>query len=415
MPSNDYSPLGKLSCGFDLSHVASLELYRTAGDEATVYAPGEFGAFADIHDLLSGLGSEDSRTLTGALNTAREVAELAGEFTAYITGNGSGSTSGLYAEDRVAIRYSAPFSVRAASANNPFGFDTADTVAIASGTEYVAVAPRDWTRGIIRGGSDTILTLTVGATEANAFVDSIYQNIPTMLRTWDLGDTLSGSGALSLTALENLGVWVNDTDVTARWILNAEGFVEYWRSSTRGALEWINADLRKFLGFTGLELDVNATGGMTYTRGTYRPHGMLWLARPIEYLEPKIRGKRRVAEAADGHTDTAHLSTRKGWILRFVVRGLAATEDSTVEALDGFLAYMWKAPHLTIYQNVNEVRRATRASEGYSLEVCGEDNYRVGRVRIVLDADKQDQEFSLEDPRVRLRYFMELTGNEYVP
>jgi hypothetical protein len=410
MPALDYNPKAAISCGLDLTHLAGHILYQKVwhgGVSASVVASAGFGDCEDIYDLLHAQGSHDIRTLAAALNNATASGEPIPEgFAAYVN-----------ASDRVEISYPHPFSIRAA-VGNPYGLDTLDVEAQLRDGVYVARAVGDWTRGTFLNPSypNEILSfwITYSGSEYLAYMDGgRYQGVIQSLRDWSLSDTLTGEGSASLTGLEGRSAGSYGT----RWILSDTGYVEYWTDLTEISITWASTELRDVLGYTGSEPlnPVADSGGYSVMRATYRPHGLLWLNRPVEYVEPRVRGTRRLAEATDGRVDTTHLATRRGWLMRFSIQGLASTEDATAEALDGFFAYLWKAKHFTLYQNTAEPRKAAARRDGYSLELCGEDNYRVGRIRLVLDPGIEVADFTLEDPRIRLRYFMELSGNEYIP
>lgn len=393
MPALNYSPNGMLSLQFSLAELAGADLWSDS--LGTVAAPSTFDKFADIFDLLHGNCSVTGRDLAALLNTALTVNELPGTFTAFIRPN-----------DLIAVSYSeGAFSFRATSATNPYGFDT-DSV---ESSEYegaqTVTAARYFSFGNFDGGDVGTFEITIGADTATAFDDAgKHQGVIQRVRPAGLTDRLAGA-ATNLTAL------AGGAD---RFLLNDAGKVEFWRSgSARGALTWESDLLRDFLGFTGYEAASTVDGYLRLV-ATHAPKATLFLNRPIEFIEPRVRGLRRASEASDGHVESAHLLTRRGWDLRFAVTGIADTEDKTAEALDGFFMLLWKAEHFSVYQNAQEPRVAVSNRELFGIDKTPEDNYRVGRLRLVLDQNVNEIAFDLEDVQIRLRYFFELRGWDWI-
>jgi hypothetical protein len=146
---------------------------------------------------------------------------------------------------------------------------------------------------------------------------------------------------------------------------------------------------------------------------THAPQGLLWLDRPIEYFEPEIKAARNVQELSDARFEQAHISTVHGWRLRFAVSGLAATVDRLMDAEENFFDLLWRSEFFTVFLNTLEKRIAVREKVGYSIEVCGQDDKRMGCHRLVLDPGVNGMPFNLEDPEIRARYFLELLGWNY--
>jgi hypothetical protein len=400
MPANNYAPIGMLSLQFNLTELASQPLWSDGA--GTVNAPAGFDRFEDIHDFLHGNCSATGRDLAALLNTALAVGELPGAFTAFIDTN-----------DHVAVSYSeGAFSLRAESGDNPYGFSQVDYASSIYNGAHTVRAPNPWRRGVFgyTGGDFGTLEITIGATTVSAFDDvGNHQGVIQRLRAATLSDTLAGATTTNLTAIAN-GEGGGD-----RFLLNDSGRVEFWRSgSGRGDLVWESDALRDFLGFTGHEA-ATVVGASLRLVATFPPLATLWINRPIEYVEPRVRGVKRQAEASDGRTESAHLLTRKGFDIRFAVTGIADNEDRTAEALDGFFGLFFRAEHFTVYQNVNEPRRAVSNRGAYDLETTPEDNYRVGRLRLTPDAGISEFGFDLEDPQIRLRYFFDLRGWNWIP
>lgn len=394
MPAFNYAPNGMLSLQFSLSNLAGLPLWSDGLGTKT--APGNIDRFEDIYDLLHGNCSVEGRDLAALLNTALAVQELPGSFTVFIRPN-----------DLIAVSYSeGAFSFQASSEDNPYGFDTDAINSSAYDGVQTVTAAHYFRYGTFDGADVGTFEIVIDDATATAFDDAgKHQGVIQRLRPSTLADSLAGASATNLSAISG---------ISDRFLLNEDGKVEFWRSgSGRGDLTWLSDFLRDFLGFTGYE-NTAIESGYCKIVATHSPKATLWLNRPIEFMEPRVRGARRSSEATDGRVESAHLLTRRGWDLRFAVTGIADNEDRTAEALDGFFMLFWKAEHFTVYQNVQEPRRAVSNREFFSVELSPEDNYRVGRHRLVMDASINEVGFDLEDPQIRLRYFFELRGWDWI-
>lgn len=389
MPAKNTNPKGAVQLSFSLAHLANEPLYTDSNGDVSAPSSWLTTVFEDVNDLLNGKASDPSRTLAGVVNNALVALGVPGSFTASIT-NG----------DKVRLTYSlGAFSLRALNAANPFGFST--TLTASSGGSVTA--PVDFSRGTFNH-SVASLEITIGITTVTAFFDvGTHAGVLYALRSQTLEDSLTGC-ADSLMA--------NDGRTTTRFFLNNDGLVEIWRDSTYGALYWLSTELRDILGFTGAEVQ-HSSGGSVYVRASYPPRFLIWINGPIEYAESFARAIRSSAEASDGRREIKHIRTDIGWEFRFFVTGIMSNEDKRAELIDNFWRYYFQAASFTVYQDVNEIRRAVALRDGYDLAKCGELNYRVGTIRLV-DSETGEFTASPEDPTYVYRYYMALKGWEYV-
>lgn len=384
MPARNYSPIAYLSCSFSLAQLAGEDLYTD--DSGTVTAGAGFGTFRNLRDLLNGYGSPALRTVKGVCDTALTVGGLPGSFQVAITDS-----------DRIRWTYSGgAFQLKALSASNPFGLSTSYVAAVAG----KVTAAADWTRGNV-DLADCTLRIKVGSTETDAFFDEGQaQDVLTLIRGW-AADALCTAPAHNLTA--------TDGRLDVRFVLSDAGKVQCWRSASYGDLTWESEELATFLGFRGDET-AEIVGSSQVLEATDSPLTVLWLNRPIEYCEPKIRSNRSVVRNSAGASQVTHTSTIKGWNVRVCVTGIGSTEDQTDAAWDGFFPYLLKADSFSVFQDAGEPRIAVSRRNVYSAVQTPEDNYRTGVLDLVLDDQAQEYGFDLEDPQVRLRYYFDLPG-----
>lgn len=391
MPALDYTPTGALGLSFKLTELAGEDLY--SDDSGTVTAPSGFDAFKNIRDLCHNHAALSGKDLSSLCNAALAAEPLAGTITVSIDSS-----------DKVSFSYDGgSFSVKASSASNPWGLTTSYTVATVTGGVGVAAAPNNWTRGTFTGGNGQIV-IKVGTHIMTVSLDSgTHQGVIESIRDSSVDDGLTGAVTTNLSTV----------DTAARFLLNDSGYVEIWRDNARGDLVWISSQLQDLLGFTGDETATD-TGTDLVLVASEHPRMMLWIDRPIEYVEPLARGTRRQSKASDGRREIAHLLTERGWTIRFSTLGLASNGDQTADALDSFFLYLWEAEYVTVYQNIYEPRLAAPSRSGYSVELCGEDDYRVGALQLVLDESYTDAAFTPEEPSYRYKYYFEFFGWEWV-
>lgn len=397
-----------------VSQFAGVDLFSRGAE--TVTAPDSWDRFPTIHDLLNGLCSPGEIAGTGGTIAGESLGEVVTQYAADDTPTIVATfTAGIDSEDRIYIESeTAAFSVKAIC-GDVLGFTDQWTDSEVIGTRRRVTAPNDWIRGSFLCGNDPgsgliEYRIRYGAGNQEFTFFPPLGTMPGVLewvRPNDLTDSLANANASNLTALDrNAG-----PHVTTRWFLNSEGKVVCSRPYFVDDLEWLSTEFRDWLGFTGDETAVNqnATGHWLLT-ATHAPQGLLWLDRPIEGFEPEISATRQGQKLSDSRFEQSHITTTHGWRLRFAVTGLASNVDRLLDAQENFFGYLWRSEFFTVYLNVDEKRIAVREKTGYSPEVTGQDDRRMGCHRLVLDLGINGMGFALEDPEVRSRYFLELLG-----
>lgn len=399
-----------------VSQFAGVDLFQRGTN--TVTGPSTWDRFPTIHDLLNGIGSlpylDGTPADLAAEDLGSTITEAAANADPTIT---EAFTAGIDADDRVYIESIVEgFSIKA-TYGDILGFESTYTASVVVGDRHRVTAPNDYTRGQFLCGNDPgsgLIQYTVkyGAAEQLFTVfppPGRHAGVLEWVRTQDQSDLLSNAVGTNLSYLDrNAGPHVN-----TRWFLNDSGKVCNSAPSYVDFVEWLSTDFRDWLGFRGDETPVaDGTGHFTLTATDY-PQGLIWLDRPIEYFEPAIQAARNVQALSDARFEQAHISTVHGWRLRFAITGLAATVDRLMDAEENFFEYLWRSEYFTVYLNTLEKRMAVREKAGYSIEVTGQDDKRMGAHRLVLDPGIAAAAFDLEDPEIRMRYFLELLGWNY--
>lgn len=400
-----------------VSQFAGVDLFSR--DAVTVTAPSTWDRFPTIHDLLNGIGALPLYDGTPADLVGESLAATVTQYAADDTPSIVDTfTAGIDADDRVYLESGlAAFSVKALY-GDILGFETTYTDSVVIGTRRRVTAPNNFTRGQFLCGSDPgsgLISYRVKYGATNQEFDFFpplgrYPGVLEWVREQSESDRLGNANLVNLSYIDRQA----GPHVTTRWFLNASGKVCNSYPSFVDPLVWLSTEFRDWLGFRGDETPVaDGTGHYTLT-ATDSPKGVLWLDRPIEYFEPEIQAAKNTQPLSDGRFEQAHISTIHGWRLRFAITGLAATVDRLMDAEENFFDLLWRSEYFTVFLNVNEKRMAVREKVGYSIEVSGQDDKRMGAHRLVLDPAIASAAFGLEDPEVRLRYFLELLGWNYV-
>lgn len=409
MPAYDYNPNAMLAVQQMVSDFAGQDIYRR--NDITITAP-LWDRFRDIHSLLHGMCSPNAshlRTLQREVQIAGQLLGIAGVFTV-----------GLTFDDHVYISNdTVPFGIKAThvlggdDTANVFGYSNSRQLASAYGDSYRCKAPRNWVRGPY-DYRQAELTLSKADNSGSIVLDTavgIRQSVVTHIRGVTPPDILTETYAQSLMHLDITAADGAGADDQIMWYLGSDGkVVTTWKV---GDFTWMHSGFAEWLGYTTSEAVIDL-GNYKMLKATNYPKGIIWLDRPIEYLEPIVRGVRYSNEASDGTEESTHAMTRMGWKLKLSFDGIASTRDKLAHALKDFFAWLWMSEYFTVYSNVNELRRGGLIKDGYSTAVCGEDDYRVGTIVLNLDPAFNQFEFDPEDTQVRAQYILDLKGWEWV-
>src|SRR3990167_6684278 len=436
MPAHDYTQIGMLCTQQFMSTFAGAQLWKRVigGVDRVVTAPATWGNFTDIHHLLHGMGAVPA---VGS-NQAFDLAALI-EFYSDLAGiEDYGWEVSLTTQDLIRIDNSVdiPFKVKKYGYQPWFGFGASYTDSFTAGAETYVIAPNDYKRGVIPvtstddDGGKVGLTIEVSTVGGPVTFDVIlpsryYQGALEVVRLMAQGDALAENSQDNLTYLDN------DDAIAAgsTWVLGDSGdeagkvVVTYSINLPSGNIQWLSTTFRDWLGFDGTEapIEVLPPGGIGAGDPTnyklvasHPPQGILWLDRAIEYLEPHLEAVRFWEVCADGREKSAHVLTREGWNLRVSIAGLSSTVDRLMFAHEDFFKYFWRSEFFTVYNNVNERRVGARVKSKYSLAVTGEDDYRVGTIRLTPDASFRKLQFDPDKPGFRHQYFLDIPAWKYV-
>lgn len=401
-----------------VSHFAGQVLFNRGTTEIT--APSSWDRFPCLLDLLNGQGSNPNILTIPGESLAESIKYYGETATPAIVDTWH---AGITSEDKVYITAAAtPFRIRHKWGPDVLGIgadwvDSHDFPSFLFEGTWSIIAPNDWIRGEFLSGSDPgngLIGYEIDDNNGAAF--NIYPPLGRMPGVLEWVREQAEADALSNAATANVSYLDQQTGPFpgVRWFLSDAGKVTVIRPYFVYSIEWTNTEFRDWLGFSGNEAETpDGTGCFAMEADNYA-QGLLWLDRPIEYFEPEIRSTRIASELSDGRFEQAHISTVKGWRLRFAITGLASSVDRLMNAQEDFFAYLWRSEFFTVFLNTQERRLARRGRDGYSREITGEDDYRMGIHRLVLDPGISSASFNLEDPSVRSRYFLELIGWNWV-
>lgn len=416
MPVRNYIPKAMLSQEVDVSEFAGTTLFTYGGGDE-VNAPADWSKFASIFELL-GYGVPEGYTLEDELNTADASFEWAVTIGAH--------TDHVRIE---AIKDFYVYGIHSSISNDGAVFGEADSIdrhaTLTAGVYWVEFT-YEWHHGVIDLVREVgVSTLTFRDGALNTVLawypePGHYQGALTLLRTGRNDDLLGLMEAASVGVEHRFiyGTQVQSEAYGADPRYNLEfypGRVVF--ETDADALAWGNTAFRDALGFTGDEVSTELPGYFGGSRyafvATYPPKWAVYLNRAIPQYTPVSKVNAGPLTITNGgHTERTTFSTQRHWDFSIQVAGALTSEDQLFPFIEWF-ERNYRVRFMDLMPDAMEQRLAQGVRSGYSLTHTGEDDYRVGVIRLVLTTGQEELAHESVEPFRRRAYAYSLTGIEY--
>ena len=371
MPLNNPSPSFALLTAWDMRGLSGNAIFTRGSTTVSLptYSTGE-GVYEDVLFFLN--NRESNSIIQGS-----------GQLMGNATFGGASSWSITIDEnDKINIKADADFEVTSTGSSDPLGFGSSTVGAVLVGSEYVATAPNDWTRGMIALDNVTYrIDETVGSGTFNFPQDKPdVQDVTVFLRssTSDADDfSLS-----SLTSIDNTAMSEN----AISWTITDTGFTQCFYPTSAGDITWSSTTLRDLLGFTGLESPV-VDGSFKRLTSTYKNSGVLIPSRPYQSHHLRVENISQSRRKIGGGYVSNFIGSYVIGSLAFDLDALLDESDDYRHFTERFLPLVGPGERINFYQGWGDSRRALRTAQvvgtqkAFDLLFTSEDNGDQGRVR----------------------------------
>jgi hypothetical protein len=371
MPLNDPSPNFALLTSLDLRDHSNTTIFTRAGGSDVVmptFATNDAGIYEDTLFFLNNRGTD------GSLNA---VEQIDSDATFGATWNISINSS-----DKVQITSNVDFTVTSTGTTDALGFSSIINATLV-GSDYVATAPTDWTRGILSLEDITYQIDEVGGAGTFNYpsVQADVQDVPSWIREPSASD-VDNFNLSSLQELDNNAQ--SSSNIT--WILTNDGFTQCYYTTTLGDITWSNITIRDLLGFTGSESPV-VDGTVSRLTSTRKPSGVLLPTRPYQQHHLRVENLSQSRRKIGGGYVSNYIGTYITSILLFDLDALLDSQDDYRHFTNEFIPLVSGGERLNFYQDFGDSRRAlitadvNSSQSAYDLVYTSEDNGSYGRVR----------------------------------
>lgn len=371
MPLNNPAPQFGLLSAWDMRGLSGDTAFIRGVTSISLptYASGQ-GIYEDVLFFLNNRESESAIEGTSQLQSDSTF------------GTGASWSITLDENDKVKIISDVDFEVTSTGASDPLGFGALTVGAVLVGSDYIATAPNDWTRGMIALDDVTYrIDESGGAGTFNFPQDQPdLQDVTTFLRSSE-GD-LDDFNLSSLTALDNAAM----TTTEISWTITDQGFTQCYYPTSAGDLTWSSTALRDLLGFTGQESPV-VDGSYKRLTSTHKNAGVLLPSRPYQSHHLRVENVGQSRRKIGGGYVSNFIGSYVTGSLSFDLDALLDQSDDYRHFTNRFLPLVGPGERINFYQCWGDSRRALRTAqvvgnqEAYDLLYTSEDNGDQGRVR----------------------------------
>jgi len=370
MPLNNPAPQFGLLTAWDMTGQSGVTVFSRSGGSSVslpTYASGQ-GLYEDTLFFLNGRGSDASFNADYQLSLALF---------------GSSWSMLINEDDKIQISSSVDFEITLTGSNDALGFGSSTVNASLVGSDYIATAPNDWTRGLIDLDDVTYRIDETGGAGTFNFpsIKSDVQDVTTFMRTGSQGDGDDFSLS-SLQALDNTA----QGSTNINWSITDDGYTQCRYETSDGAITWSSSTIRNLLGFTGEESPV-ADGTHERLTSTHKNHGVLIPSRPYQSLHLRVNNVGQNRRKIGGGYVSNFIGSYVTSVLTFDLDALLDQVDDYRHFANKLLPLVAPGERINFYQDWGDSRRALITSdiagtqEAYDLLYTSEDNGSYGRVR----------------------------------
>ena len=371
MPLNNPAPQFGLLTAYDMRAQSATKLFTRGSTavNAPTFGTGE-GVYEDAVFLLNGRTSNTTNAATNQLQNTKTF--------------GSTWSASITSDDKIEIKANVQFTLTKTGSDDPLGFGSSTITASASGSDYVVVAPHDWSRGLL-DLTDTTYRIdeSGGANQFNfPAIKLQIQDVSVFIRD---RASVSDADSFGLDSIEKLDqAALSNSNIT--WSITNDGYCRCYYLTSLGDITWNDSTTRETLGFTGLESPV-ADGVYSILTSTHKIAGVLIPSRPYQFHHLKVMNESQSKRKIGGGYVSNHIGSYVSSMLNFDLDGLLDLVDDYKHFSNRWLPLCSAGERVNFYQSWGDSRRALRTAEvtgtqyAYDDLYTSEDNGEYGRLR----------------------------------
>lgn len=372
MPLNNPAPQFGLLTAYDMRAYSGVEVFSRSGGSAVslpTFGTGE-GVYEDALFFLHGRSSDTDNTAEGQIDTTNTF--------------GASWAVTIDENDKIQITADVDFEVTTIGSSDPLGIGSATLSASLVGSDYVATAPNDWTRGALNLADVTYRVDEVGG--ANTFnfpaLNLYAQDVTVFTRD---RSTINDADVFGLDSLEKLDQAAHANGIA--WLLTDDGYVQCSYNTALGHITWSSTELRDLLGFTGNESPSTYATSYSLLTATHKASGVLIPSRPYQRHHLRAENVGQSRRLIGGGYVSNHIGSYITSSLGFALDALLDEVDDYRQFTDRWVPYCSTGERVNLYLGWGDSRRALRSAlvtgsqAAYDELYTSEDNGEYGRVR----------------------------------
>ena len=373
MPFENTAPQFGLLSAFDARAYSGVELFSRSGGSAVsmqTFTQGQ-GVYEDLLFFLNARASHQDIVATGQISTTANF--------------GSSWTVTLNSDDKVVITSDVDFTLDTLGTVDALGFGSSQLDATLSGSDYVVIAPNNWTRGSINLGDVSYRIREVGGAGDFNFpaINLRVQDVTVFLRN---RQTINDADTLNVAELTKLDINAQGNN-NITWFIDDNGYVNCSYLTSIGDITWSSSAFRDLLGFKGNETATIYSTSYSLLTATHKPVGVLIPSRPYQSHHLRVQNESQSRRLIGGGYVSNFIGSYITSILSFDLDALLDQVDDYRHFTDRWMPYCSGGERLNIYLGWGDSRRALLTAEvtadqpAYDLLYTSEDNGEYGRVR----------------------------------
>ena len=373
MPLNNPAPNFALLTAYDLRDFSGEQIFTRSGGQPVsmpTFTTGQ-GVYEDLIFFLNNRSTQSPLTATGQITSSKTF--------------GSTWSVGINEDDKIQITSDVDFTIINQGSVDAFGIGSNTLSASQVGSNYIATAPNDWTRGTIQRNDVSYLLNEVSGSNTFTFPiqGTAFQDVTTYVRD---RSSISDLDVFGFASLELQDVIAQSNDLIS-WVINDSGFTECIYRSNLGDISWTNTTIRDLLGFTGNETP--ATHATTFSKltATHKASGVLIPSRPLQGHHLRVSNLSQSRRKIGGGYVSNYIGTYTTSALQFDLDALLDVSDDYRHFTDRWLPLCSSGERVNLYQSWGDSRRALVSAEVLGTQAAfdtlftSESNGLYGRVR----------------------------------
>ena len=373
MPLNNPAPQFGLLSAYDLRDFSGEQVFTRSGGSAVsmpTFTTGQ-GVYEDAVFFLNGRSSDTQISAAGQMNTVKTF--------------GASWSATIDENDKVKISSNVDFEITKLGTNDALGMGSATINATQVGSDYVVIAPNDWTRGSINLGDVSYRLDEVGGSNTFNFpaLNVYAQDVTTFIRD---RATVNDADVFGLDSLELLDQTAQSADAIS-WFITDDGYAACSYLTSLGHISWTNTTIRDLLGFSGNETPTTYATTYSLLISTFKASGVLIPSRPIQAHHLRVANQSQSRRKIGGGYASNYIGTYITSVIQFDLDALLDLSDDYRHFTNRWLPYASSGERVNVYQSWGDSRRALMTAEvlggqaAYDTLNTSEDNALYGRVR----------------------------------